>query len=87
MQSALHPGLKFETRSVAASFIDPAGKAVERPIEIRTHPITGRTCRITFSRIDEKEAGTESLPHAPPDAHLCCAGTNSPLGAAFFSSG
>jgi galactose-1-phosphate uridylyltransferase len=60
--------LKFESRSITAEFIDPSGRSVERRIEIRTHPITGRTCRIAFSRIDEKEAGTDSLPQPPPDA-------------------
>jgi UDPglucose--hexose-1-phosphate uridylyltransferase len=58
--------LKFESQSLSAKFIDPAGQMVERPIEIRIHPMTGRTSRIAFSRIDEKEAGTDSLP--PPDA-------------------
>ncbi|CAB1065940.1 hypothetical protein D1BOALGB6SA_10739 [Olavius sp. associated proteobacterium Delta 1] len=60
--------LKFESQSIAAKFIDPSGQVVEKPIEIRTHPITGRTCRIAFSRISEKEAGTDSLPPPPPDA-------------------
>jgi galactose-1-phosphate uridylyltransferase len=60
--------LTFESQSVSATFIDPSGKIAERIIEIRTNPITGRTCRISFSRIDEKEPGTESLPHPPPDA-------------------
>ena len=60
--------LKFESQSIAAKFIDPSGQMVEKPIEIRTHPITGRTSRIAFSRINEKEAGTDSLPQPPPDA-------------------
>jgi len=60
--------MKFESQSLTAKFIDPSGQTVNQPIEIRTHPITGRTCRITFSRIREKEAGTESLPQPPPDA-------------------
>jgi galactose-1-phosphate uridylyltransferase len=60
--------LIFESQSVSATFIDPSGKIAERIIQIRTNPITGRTCRISFSRIDEKEPGTESLPHPPPDA-------------------
>jgi len=60
--------LLFESQSVSAKFIDPSGKIAERQIEIRTHPITGRTCRISFSRIDEKEPGTESLPRRPPGA-------------------
>ena len=60
--------LVFESQAVSAQFIDPSGKITERRIEIRTHPITGRTCRISYSRIEEKEPGTESLPPPPPDA-------------------
>ena len=60
--------LRFDSQSVSAKFIDPSGLVAERKIEIRTNPITGRTCRISFSRIDEKEPGTESLPQPPPDA-------------------
>lgn len=64
-----HPiKLTFDTQSVSAKFIDPAGKTAERIIEIRTNPITGRTCRIAFSRIDENEPGTGSLPQPPPEA-------------------
>lgn len=59
--------LKFENQPITAKFIDPSGQSVEKSIEIRTHPITRRTCRIAFSRIDEKEAGTEVLPPPPPD--------------------
>jgi len=68
MPSAEHPELKFESQSIAAEFIDPSGQTVQKLIEIRTHPITGRTCRIAFSRINEKEAGTDALPQPPPDA-------------------
>jgi galactose-1-phosphate uridylyltransferase len=68
MYSSRLPGLVFESQSISAKFIDPSGQLIERPIEIRTNPITGRTCRIAFSRIHEKEAGTESLPQPPPDA-------------------
>ncbi len=60
--------LVFERQSIAAKFIDPSGSIAERRIEIRTNPITGRTSRISFSRIQEKEPGTESLPQPPPDA-------------------
>jgi galactose-1-phosphate uridylyltransferase len=60
--------LRFDSQSVSAKFIDPSGLVAERKIEIRTNPISGRTCRISFSRIDEKEPGTESLPQPPPDA-------------------
>jgi galactose-1-phosphate uridylyltransferase len=68
MPTAEHPDLRFESQSIAAKFIDPSGLTVEKRIEIRTHPITGRACRIAFSRINEKEAGTDSLPQPPPDA-------------------
>jgi len=68
MPTAQPSELTFDSQSVSAKFIDPGGTIAERIIEIRTNPITGRTCRISFSRIDEKEPGTESLPHPPPDA-------------------
>jgi galactose-1-phosphate uridylyltransferase len=60
--------LRFDSQSVSAKFIDPSGTIAERIIEIRTNPVTGHTCRISLSRIDENEPGTESLPHPPPDA-------------------
>ncbi|NNL42503.1 MAG: galactose-1-phosphate uridylyltransferase [Desulfobacterales bacterium] len=60
--------LNFKKESVSARFIAPSGEVVEKPIEIRINPITWRTSRIAFSRIDEKEAGTDRLPHPPPDA-------------------
>jgi len=63
-----HSELTFERQTVTAKFIEPSGEMVEQPIEIRTHPISGRTCRIAFSRLKEKEAGTKALPQPPPDA-------------------
>jgi UDPglucose--hexose-1-phosphate uridylyltransferase len=60
--------LAFACQTVSAKFIDPDGQMVERPIEIRTNPLTGRTCRIAFSRLTEKETGTDTLPPPPPDA-------------------
>ncbi len=60
--------LRFSSQTVTATFLEPDGQVADRPIEIRTNPITGRTCRIAFSRIKEKEAGTETLPPPPPDA-------------------
>jgi hypothetical protein len=63
-----HSELTFERQTVTAKFLEPSGNMVERPIEIRTHPISGRTCRIAFSRLKEREAGTEALPQPPPDA-------------------
>lgn len=66
----VHPlKLLFERQAITAKFIDPSGNIAERRIEIRTNPITGRTSRISFSRIEEKEPGTESLPPPPPDAN------------------
>ena len=61
--------LEFATRTAATRIIAPDGTLRERPIEIRTNPVTGRTCRITFSRGLETEPGTECLPAPPPDAH------------------
>jgi galactose-1-phosphate uridylyltransferase len=60
--------LTFASRTVSAKFIDPGGQWVERPVEIRINPLTGRTCRIAFSRTNEKETGTDALPQPPPDA-------------------
>ena len=68
MSSKEHSVLPFTSRTVFAKFIDPGGELIERPIEIRANPITGRTCRIAFSRTKEKEAGTDALPLPPPDA-------------------
>lgn len=58
--------LLFDIRTVTARFIEPSGKSVEKEIEIRTNPITGRTCRVAFSRIDETEPGTDMMPEPPP---------------------
>jgi galactose-1-phosphate uridylyltransferase len=69
MPTAQSSDLRFDSQSVSAKFIDPSGITSERKIEVRTSPITGRTCRISFSRIDEKEPGIESLPPPPPDAN------------------
>ncbi len=60
--------LRFESQTLTASLRDAKGQAIMRPIEVRSHPITGRKCRITYSRGLEREPGTESLPPRPPDA-------------------
>jgi len=60
--------LTFFRQTVSARMLLPEGAPELREIEIRTHPITGRTCRITFSRSDEREPGAESLPAPPPFA-------------------
>jgi UDPglucose--hexose-1-phosphate uridylyltransferase len=68
MPNSIEPPLDFKARRMAARFIDPDGRPVEKIIEVRTHPLTGRSCRITFARIHEKEAGAEFLPPPPPQA-------------------
>lgn len=61
--------LIFEKKTLEARIILPDGETVQRPVEIRTDPITGRTCRITYSRSAEREPGAEGLPPRPPSAH------------------
>lgn len=58
--------LRFETSTVSATLVLPDGESVTMPVEIRTHPVTGRTCRIAFSRSDESEPGVERLLPPPP---------------------
>lgn len=60
--------IRFESQTITAALRNPQGKEIVRPIEVRTHPISGRKCRITFSRSMECERGTAVLPPAPPDA-------------------
>lgn len=60
--------LQFTKETIMARFVDPNGQAVERKIEVRTNPVSGRTSRITFSRIAEKESGTERLADPPKEA-------------------
>jgi len=60
--------LSFEKEIIRARLVMPAGKTVEKPIEVRRNPITGRTCRITFSRVEEREPGAATLPDPPPFA-------------------
>ena len=61
--------LEFKQESFHSRIVLPtASLPVDRPIEIRTDPITGRTCRITFSRGEEREPGAETLPAPPPFA-------------------
>jgi len=59
--------LVFEKEQVFAHFLDASGNPVKRLIEIRTHPITRRTSRITFSRSTETERGAARFA-PPPDA-------------------
>ena len=58
----------FAIETVRARLLEPSGESAERSIQIRKNPVTGRTSRITFSRVNEKEAGADRLPPPPPDA-------------------
>jgi len=60
--------LMFQIEDLVSKIIEPGGDAVEKPVQIRTDPVTGRTCRITFARSKEKETGTSTLPEPPPAA-------------------
>jgi len=60
--------LSFESHTLTATFLDAQKGRIRRPIEVRTHPITGRKCRITFSRSLERESALQTLPPPPPDA-------------------
>jgi len=68
MPDSLSEKLTFSQEANSARFVDPAGKLVERTIEIRRNPVTFRSCRITQSRSMEKETGTDAMPAPPPDA-------------------
>jgi galactose-1-phosphate uridylyltransferase len=60
--------LSFEKETVQARLRLPDGRMAVEPIEVRRNPITGRTCRITFSRAEEREPGAATLPDPPPFA-------------------
>jgi UDPglucose--hexose-1-phosphate uridylyltransferase len=60
--------LLFESQTLTAAFQDAQKRQILRPIEVRTHPITGRRCRVTFSRSMERESALQTLPPPPPDA-------------------
>jgi UDPglucose--hexose-1-phosphate uridylyltransferase len=60
--------LSFIKEPITAKLISPSGEAVEKVIEIRTHPITGRTCRVALSRMGQSEPGTDVFPEPPPYA-------------------
>ncbi len=61
--------LLFEMETVTSRFIGPDGQPVQQQIEVRTHPVSGRRCRITFARKAEEPAADASLPPRPPGAH------------------
>ena len=56
----------FSMETIRARLMEPSGDPSDRIIQIRVNPISGRTSRITFSRVNEKEAGAERLPSPPP---------------------
>jgi len=60
--------LSFVKESITARLILPSGEDVKKIIEIRTHPITGRTSRVALSRTGQSEPGTDVFPEPPPDA-------------------
>jgi UDPglucose--hexose-1-phosphate uridylyltransferase len=60
--------LSFNKDTVSARLILPSGEEAEKIIEVRTHPITGRTSRIALSRTGQSEPGTDVFPDPPPDA-------------------
>ena len=57
--------IRFRSRSIEACIRDAEGRTIKRLIEVRTHPVTGRSSRITFSRGLEREPGTRTLPPPP----------------------
>ncbi len=66
--------LAFTREPFSARIVLPDGTVADRSIEIRTDPITGRTCRITYTRSEERESGADGLPAPPPfaqDRHHC----------------
>ncbi len=60
--------LSFVTKTAKARLLSPNGEPIERLIAFRTNPVTGRLSRIAFSRVSEREAGTQKLPAPPPEA-------------------
>ncbi len=60
--------LEFKVEAITATIVAPDGRREAKPVEIRTDPLTGRTCRITFARAAEKETGTAEFPETPPSA-------------------
>jgi len=58
--------LQFKKEKFHSRIVLPGGLPADRAIEIRINPITGRTCRIAFSRREQHEPGTDALPAPPP---------------------
>ena len=62
MTASIPPDSWFASKTVRARLVEPSGEPVDRIIQVRKNPITGRTSRITFSRVNETEAGADHLP-------------------------
>lgn len=60
--------LEFKHEKFSSRIVLPSGLEADRTIEVRVNPVTGRTCRITYSRGEEREPGAETLPAPPPFA-------------------
>jgi len=69
MNQAKKIPLAFQKRKITAEIVEPVGIPAKKPIEIRTNPVTGRKCRITFARAKEAESGDSSFPEPPPGAN------------------
>lgn len=67
MTASIHDSW-FASRTLRARLLEPSGELADRMVQVRENPITGRTSRITFSRVNETEAGADHLPAPPPDA-------------------
>jgi galactose-1-phosphate uridylyltransferase len=60
--------LRFHKKTIVSQLVEPSGRAIERQIEVRVNPVTGRTARVAISRAMEGEPETAQLPQAPPGA-------------------
>lgn len=60
--------LEFRHEDIVAKIMLPSGEIAERIIQVRFSPITGRTCRVSFSRSADSDQGAERLPDPPPFA-------------------
>ncbi len=60
--------IHFRTVPITARLIDSNGDVLERYIDVRTNPVTGRKARIAHGRQLEKEASLQQFPPRPPTA-------------------
>ncbi len=59
--TASTPDNWFTSETLRARLVKPSGELADRMVQVRKNPITGRTSRITFSRVNETEAGADQL--------------------------